>query len=200
MRFLEDLIRPRRRTSHRCNYLTPRPVAAAIFDDLNLVSTVGLVPVMALAQRCDIADLVNEHLSVPTDKGANAELKVGSVAAGMVAGVDSITDMALLRRGAMKTSSTAPTHLRRLVGSCASSPSGTSANSTPWRHGLSAGSPSTPGSSPGVTEAVVGVMIDIDDSIIEVHGPSKQGCVRGLSSLITTLTTNTTAPVIVGRD
>ena len=42
-----------------------------------------------------------QHLSVPTDKGANAGLKVASLVAGMVAGADSIDDMALLRHGGM---------------------------------------------------------------------------------------------------
>jgi hypothetical protein len=61
----------------------------------------GLVPVMALAERAGLADLADEHLSVPTDKGANAGLKVASLVAGMVAGADSIDDMALLRHGGM---------------------------------------------------------------------------------------------------
>jgi hypothetical protein len=56
---------------------------------------------MALAQRAGLADLADEHLSVPTDKGANAGLKVASLVAGMVAGADSIDDMALLRHGGM---------------------------------------------------------------------------------------------------
>jgi hypothetical protein len=43
--------------------------------------------------------LADEHLSVPTDKGANAGLKVASLVAGMAAGADSIEDMALLRHG-----------------------------------------------------------------------------------------------------
>ena len=38
---------------------------------------------------------------MPTDKGANAGLKVSSLVAGMVAGADSIDDMALLRHGGM---------------------------------------------------------------------------------------------------
>ena len=42
-----------------------------------------------------------EHLTVPTDKGANPGLKVASLVAGMVAGADSIDDMALLRHGGM---------------------------------------------------------------------------------------------------
>jgi hypothetical protein len=74
---------------------------SAAFDDPNLVSAAGLVPAMALAQRAGLADLADEHLSVPTDKGANAGLKVASLVAGMVAGADSIDDMALLRHGGM---------------------------------------------------------------------------------------------------
>ena len=78
-----------------------RPVASAIFDDPNLVSCAGLVPMVALAQQCDLAAVADEHLRLPTDKGANAGAKVTSLVAGMVAGADSIDDMALLRHGAM---------------------------------------------------------------------------------------------------
>src|SRR3546814_10419109 len=77
-----------------------RPVASAIFDDPNLVSCAGLVPIAALAQQCGLARLADEHLSVPTDKGANAGAKVSALVAGMIAGADSIDDMRLLRHGA----------------------------------------------------------------------------------------------------
>ena len=53
-----------------------------------------------------------EHLSVPTDKGANAGRKIGSLVAGMVAGADSIADMAILRTERWEPSSTARTHRR----------------------------------------------------------------------------------------
>ncbi len=72
------------------------------FDDPNLVSSGGLVPVMALAESAGLGGLADEHLSVPTDRGANAGLKVASLVAGMVAGADSIDDMALLRHGGMR--------------------------------------------------------------------------------------------------
>ena len=36
----------------------------ASFDDPNLVSRAGLVPVMALAQRCGLADLAGEHVTI----------------------------------------------------------------------------------------------------------------------------------------
>lgn len=74
---------------------------SATFDDPNLIGPAGLVPVMRLAQDAGLGRLAQERLSVPTDRGANAGLKVTSLVAGMVAGADSIDDMALLRHGAM---------------------------------------------------------------------------------------------------
>ena len=74
---------------------------SAVFDDPNLVSAAGLVPVLALARSAGLGELTQQHLTVPTDKGANAGLKVTSLVAGMVAGADSIDDMALLRHGGM---------------------------------------------------------------------------------------------------
>jgi hypothetical protein len=65
-----------------------RPVASANFDDPNLVSCAGLVPIVALAQQCALPVLVDERLTVPTDKGANAGAKVSALVAGMVAGAD----------------------------------------------------------------------------------------------------------------
>ena len=49
------------------------PVAvSAVFDDPNLVSFAGLVPVLALARTVGLQELAQTHLTVPTDKGANA--------------------------------------------------------------------------------------------------------------------------------
>ena len=74
---------------------------SAEFDDINLVSASGLVPVMRLAERAGLTHLADTHLTVPSDKGANAGAKVASLIAGMVAGADSIDDMRLLRHGGM---------------------------------------------------------------------------------------------------
>ena len=79
---------------------TPAAVSAS-FDEPNLVSAAGLLPVMRLAQGIGLRDLVDERLSVPTDKGANPGLKVSSLVAGMLAGADSIDDLVLLRQSAM---------------------------------------------------------------------------------------------------
>jgi hypothetical protein len=44
-----------------------RPVVSASFDDPNQVSSVGLVPVMKVANNAGLRSLADEHLSVPSD-------------------------------------------------------------------------------------------------------------------------------------
>jgi hypothetical protein len=73
----------------------------ATFDDPDLVSRAGLVPVMALAQRAGLGDLAGENVRIARPCGVNAQLKVSCLVAGMAAGADSIDDMDLLRHGAM---------------------------------------------------------------------------------------------------
>ena len=179
-----------------------RPVASAGFDDPNLVSCAGLVPMTALARQCGLAALADEHLSVPTDKGANAGAKVSALVAGMIAGADSIDDMALLRHGAMGTlfdqpyaPSTLGSFLRefsfghvRQLDAVATRVLARLAERTPLLAGIDGP-----------------VLVDIDDTIIELHGYGKQGSgygysgVRGCNALITTVTTEHAAPVITGQ-
>src|SRR4029079_13785187 len=78
-----------------------RRAISARFDDPNLVSCAGLVPVMALAQRCGLAALLAERVRITAQGGANVVAKVLAVVAGMVAGADSIDDTDLLRHGGM---------------------------------------------------------------------------------------------------
>ena len=73
----------------------------ASFDDPHLVSHAGLVPVMALAERAGLGELVAEHVRPGGECGVNAHLKVPALVAGMAAGADSIDDMDVLRHGAM---------------------------------------------------------------------------------------------------
>ena len=73
----------------------------ATFDDPNLVSRAGLVPVMALAQRAGLAALAEEHVRIARPCGVNAQVKVPGIVAGMTGGADSIDDLDLLRHGAM---------------------------------------------------------------------------------------------------
>src|SRR3954465_8626459 len=92
-----------------------RRLVSATFDEPNLVSAASLVPLLALVRKAGLRELADERLSVPTDKGANAGLKLSSLVAGMAAGADSIDDMALLRHGGMGrvfTGARAPSTLR----------------------------------------------------------------------------------------
>ena len=63
---------------------------SASFDDPNLVSAAGLVPVMALAARTGLGGLVDEWVKLPGYFGANAGMKVMALAAGMLTGADSV--------------------------------------------------------------------------------------------------------------
>ena len=178
------------------------------FDDPNLVSPAGLVPVLALAERAGLADLADEHLSVPTDKGANAGLKVASLVAGMVAGADSIDDMALLRHGGMGrvfarayAPSTLGSFLRAFTFGHVRQLDAVAARFLLALAALLGLRPPPPdaGDSGGFT------FVDVDDTIIEVHGHAKQGAgfgytrVRGLNALIATLTTPGCAPLVVAQ-
>src|SRR3954451_13752946 len=98
---LQATIRPDARGISEVELSHTLRATSVVFDDPNLVSSTGLVPALGLAESTGLRDLADEHLTVPTDKGANAGLKVSSLVVGMVAGADSIDDMALLRHGGM---------------------------------------------------------------------------------------------------
>lgn len=189
---------------------TPR-ATSAVFDDPNLVSAGGLVPVLALAESAGLRGLADHHLTVPSDKGANAGLKVASLVAGMVAGADSIDDMALLRHGGMGrvfARAYAPStlgsflraftfgHVRQLDAIASRFLIALAA-----RTGMLGAST---GSTAGDTDRGY-ALLDVDDTIIEVHGHAKQGAgfgysgVRGLNALLATLTLAGAVPVVVAQ-
>src|SRR5665647_291078 len=181
-----------------------RCVVSASFDDPNLVSAAGLVPVMRLAERAGLGRLANEWLSVPTDKGANAGVKVASLVGGMVAGADSIDDMAVLRHGGMRklfTSCYAPSTLGSFLRSFAfGHVRQLDAVASRFVRNLAEEAPLL------VTNDAEGyVFVDVDDTIIEVHGYQKQGSgygysgVRGINAFLATVKTTTSAPVIIAQ-
>ena len=178
----------------------------ASFDDPNLVSRAGLVPVMALAQRAGLGGLVAAHVRPGGPCGVNAQLKIPCLIAGMAAGADSIDDMDLLRHGALpylfggiRAPSTLGSHLRsftwgnvrqlervnrELLGEL-----GRRAPLLPGREQLA--------------------FVDIDAMQKRVYGRRKQGAafghtkiqgksllVRGLNALAATICTPLGAPVI----
>jgi Transposase DDE domain group 1 len=178
----------------------------ATFDDPNLVSYAGLVPVMALAGRAGLGDLVAEHVRPGGECGVNAHLKVPCLVAGMAAGADSIDDMDLLRHGAMSTlfrgvraPSTLGSHLRSYTWGNVSQ---LEKAGREFLAELARQSPLLPG-------AGTLAFIDIDSMQKRVYGHQKQGArfghtkiqgksllVRGLNALAATISTPLSAPVI----
>jgi hypothetical protein len=165
---------------------------SAVFDDPNLVSSAGLVPVHALTRSAGIHELAQQHLSVPTDKDANAGLKVASLVTGMVAVADSIDDMALLRHGGMGkvfTNAYVPSTLGSFLRVLTFGPvRQLDAVASRFLTRLADQAPMVP----ATKESIQRLMVDIDDTIIEVHGYAKQGSgygssgVRGLKALLAT--------------
>ena len=80
---------------------------SAVFDDDNLVSCAGLVPVMTLAEQTGLLRLLAQkvHIAEPKVKSgsANPAPKLATLIAGMCAGADSIDDVDVVRSGGMKT-------------------------------------------------------------------------------------------------
>jgi Transposase DDE domain group 1 len=178
----------------------------ATFDDPNLVSRAGLVPVMALAQRAGLGRLADEHVRIARRCGVNAPAKVGCLVAGMIGGADSIDDLDLLRHGAMA----------RLFGEIrAPSTLGSFLRAFTWGNvrqlekvsrlllaELACRAPLLPGRE-------VLAFLDIDSQQKRVYGHKKQGAafgpakiqgktvlVRGLNALAATVSTPLGAPVI----
>ncbi len=169
---------------------------SAVFDDPNLVSCAGLAPVLALARRCELADLVEAKLTLRAAGGVNAPLKVPGLVAGMIAGADSIDDMDLLRHGGMgrlfagirapSTLGTFPAHLHGHVRQLDAVAASFLVNLTK--------------TAPVLRDAATVSYLDIDDTIKATHGYTKQGAsygysgVKELNALIATVHVMTRAP------
>jgi hypothetical protein len=175
-------------------------VRSAAFDDGSVVSSAGLVPVLALAARAGLGELAGGHLTVPGGAGHDASAKVSALVAGMLAGADSIADMDLLRHGGMQ---------RLFGGVRAPSTLGTFLRAFRFGHvrqldavaarflaGLAAQAP--------VIDAAASVTyLDVDDTIRATFGYAKQGAgfgytgVKGLNALLATVSSASSAPLVV---
>jgi hypothetical protein len=185
-----------------------------IFDDPNLVSCAGLAPVMALAERAGLSELIAERVRFTATKvksaGANPAGKITSIVAGMAAGADSIDDLDVIRSGGMP-------HLFGGVYACATL--GQLLREFTHGHTLQLASVARAhlvnlvaqaDLLPGIDEAER-VLVDIDSLLRPVFGHAKQGASfghtkiagkqvlrRGLSPLATTISTDHAAPLLAG--
>lgn len=187
-------------------------VDSAVFDEGNLVSHAGLVPVLELAERAGLSQLLDEHVRFVDERvksgAANPTPKLTSIIAGMAAGADSIDDLDVIRSGGMKqvfggvyAAATLGILLREFTHGH------TRQLSAVLRRHLIALAQQTP-----VLAGIDGrVFIDIDSLLRPVYGRAKQGASfghtkiagktilrRGLSPLAVTISTETAAPVVTG--
>jgi hypothetical protein len=186
--------------------------ATPVFDDDSLVSCAGLVPVMALAERAGLSELIGERVKFKTTRvksaGVNPAGKLTSVIAGMAAGADFIDDLDVIRAGGMP---------RLFDGVYASATLGQFLREFTHGHSLQLASAARAhlvglvehsGLLPGIEERA---FIDIDSLLRPVYGHAKQGASyghtkiagrqvlrKGLSPLATTISTEHGAPVIAG--
>jgi Transposase DDE domain group 1 len=185
---------------------------SAVFDDDNLVSCAGLVPVMSLAAQTGLPQLLAAKVRIAEPKiksgSANPAPKLVTLLAGMCAGADSIDDLDVVRCGGMKTvfdgvyaPSTIGTLLREFSFGHARQ------LESVLRHHLSA----LCGRCDLLPGADVRAFIDIDSLLRPVYGHAKQGASyghtkmagkqilrKGLSPLAATISTDAGAPVIAG--
>jgi len=183
------------RSSHNARAVSVR------FDDPNLVSHAGLVPVMRLAEHAGLPDLADDLLTLGTTAGSNAGAKVASIVAGMVAGADSIDDLDVVRHGGLprlftgiRAPSTLGTFLRDFTIGHVAQLEKTASQVLGNLVGLA----------PVLPEVDKLAFLDIDSKITQVYGRCKDGAafgytrVRGLNFLGACLSTPVSVPVITG--
>src|SRR5450755_3834240 len=186
--------------------LSQIPRVAATFDEVNLVPSAGLVPVMRLARLTGLESLVDRMVTVPGGAGVDAAAKVASIVAGMVTGADSIDDMDALREGAVG---------KVLPGVKAPSTLGTFLRAFTFGHVRQLGA--VAGAMLARLAFLVNILsghddhrdavtwLDVDDTIRETYGYAKQGVgygynkVNGLNALLGIVSTAGSAPIIVGH-
>ena len=194
------------RVSHRFT------AGSARFDEDNLVSHAGLVPLRGLAEQTGLPGIIAGKVSIPTPRiksgSANPAPKLLGVIAGMCAGADSIDDLDVLRAGGMPilfdgvyAPSTLGVLLREFSFGHARQ------LESVLREHLCALAEHTP----VLAEIEQQAFIDIDSLLRPVYGHAKQGASyghtkiagkqvlrKGLSPLATTISTEHSAPVIAG--
>lgn len=138
-----------------------------VFDEANLVSATGLAPVMALADKAGLTEVLTGKLTV---QSPSAVLKARSIIAGMLVGVDDIDGMDILRTGGM-------TRLLGAVG--APSTLGTYLRAFTHGHALQLGAVNRCVLSglAKLVPSVIGddelIFVDVDDTVRATHGYQK---------------------------
>ena len=188
--------------------------ATVEFDDPNIVSYAGVAPVLALAERAGLSELIEEKVRIDPaatrvpSAGANPAGKLTTVIGGMLTGADCIDDLDAVRSGGMSKLFTV-VYAATTVGQFLRE----------FTHGHTLQLASVlrahlinlvtlTGLLPGIEQRA---LIDIDSLLRPVFGHAKQGASyghtkiagkqilrKGLSPLVTTISTAAGAPAIAG--
>jgi hypothetical protein len=151
----------------------------ATFDETNLVPNAGLLPAAVLAQRIDLAGLIDSRLTL-AQHGASSGTKALTVIGSMLAGGGSIHDVAVLRSGAAgslfdltRAPSTIGSWLRAHKWSNVRQLHAISREllARLWAAGA------------GPADLTAPLTIDLDSTIVEVHGRRKQGAAFGYTKV-----------------
>src|SRR3954447_16188121 len=149
------------------------------FDEPNLVPSAGLLPAAALAQRLGVEQLVDDRLTL-AGPGPASGAKELTVLGSMLASGDSIRDVDVLRTGAtdelfdgVRAPSTIGTWLRAFKWSNVRQLDAISREllARTWAAGA------------GPAELAAPLTIDLDSTICEVYGRSKQGAAFGYTKV-----------------
>ena len=149
------------------------------FDEHNLVPNAGLLPAAVLAQRIDLAGLIDHRLHLARH-GANSGAKALSVLGSMLAGGDSIDDVAVLRSGAAGS---------LFDGTRAPSTVGSWLRAHKWSNVRQLDAVSREllarlwAAGAGPSDLAAPLTIDLDSTIVEVHGRAKQGAAFGYTKV-----------------
>ncbi len=151
----------------------------AVFADSKLVSCTGRAPVPRLAERAGLQRLVAAHVKPGRPGGVDAHLEVPSLVTGMIAGADSIADMALRRHGAMPRLFMRVRVPPRWARSCAPSPSAMSGQLDAVEFRLLV---NLTGQTPLLAGIDQRAYVDVDD-LSQTYGYAKQGAGRGYTGV-----------------
>jgi len=142
------------------------------FDDDTLLPNGGLAVAALLAQKLGVADLVDEHVTIGGEAGANSGAKAATVIGAALAGGDCIDDVRVLQAGAtrrlfdgIRAPSTVGIWLRAFMWARVRQLDRVTREllARAWAAGL------------GPPDLTADLTIDIDSTVCETYGLAKQG-------------------------
>lgn len=185
------------------------------FDDTQVMPASGLIPVARMLENADLIGVTDRLVRIDPSqnvdgRGAHPGNKLATTVLGMCAGADTVSDLDMLQSGAtgrvfsgIRARATIGAFHRALTEDNMSQYRQVSASLI---RSLAQQAPllATPGASAEFGTELV--MVDVDDTVVQVHSPRKEGAavgytkVVGLSAVLAMVSTWQGRPIIVGHD